>query len=128
MMIECNLLPLPTLTMSTRFFENLSIGQRIKYMREQRKYTQVELAKKAGVGQAAISNLETDSSRKPSAPTLLRLAAALDCNPNWFLDGIGDPSTWQPVTKDAEAEVLARYRKMSPEARVAFLAFMKTFK
>lgn len=114
--------------MSTRFFENLSIGQRIKYMREQRKYTQVELAKKAGVGQAAISNLETDSSRKPSAPTLLRLAAALDCNPNWFLDGIGDPSTWQPVTKDSEAEILARYRKMSPEARVTFLAFMKTFK
>ena len=57
--------------MSTRFFENLSIGQRIKYMREQRKYTQVELAKKAGVGQAAIGKPPVDFQHHGVAPICL---------------------------------------------------------
>lgn len=112
----------------SHFFASLSIGQRIKYMREQRKYTQSELAAKCGVGQAAISNLETDSSRRPSASTLLKLSAALDVNPHWFIDGEGDPTHWKPITKDSEAEVMDAYRRMSLEARVAFLNVMKAMK
>jgi len=48
-------------------FERMTIGDRLRYLIEVRRYTQVELAKKVGVTQAAISNLVIDSSRKPSA-------------------------------------------------------------
>lgn len=114
--------------MSNSSFNELSIGQRIKHLREARRYTQRELGNKAGVGQAAISNLETDSSRKPSARTLLRLADALDCNPNWFLDGMGDPTLWRPVTNLAEASLLMAYRALTQEARRALLAVAQSMK
>ncbi len=49
-------------------FEQMTIGDLIRYLRELHGYKQSELAMKAGITQAAIGNLETDSSRKPSAP------------------------------------------------------------
>lgn len=112
----------------SEYHESLSIGQRIRLMREMRRYKQTELAQKIGLGQAAISNLETDSSRKPSAPTLLKLAAALECSPQWLLDGKGKPDAWRPVTKAAEVELLETYRAMTPEARAALLAAARAMK
>jgi len=38
----------------TKNFERLSIGDRLRYLIEVRRYTQVELAKKVGVTQAAL--------------------------------------------------------------------------
>jgi transcriptional regulator with XRE-family HTH domain len=58
---------------------------------EYREISQTELAGRIGLTQSAISNLVTDSARKPSAPTLLKLADALGCQPSWLLDGYGDP-------------------------------------
>ena len=83
---------------------------------------QVELAAKIGVTQAAISNIVTDSSRKPSAPTLMKLAMALGCNPQWILDGKGDPFAWQAVTQDSHVELLTLFKNMPEEARQALLA------
>lgn len=103
-------------------FEKMTIGDRIRYLREIKEVKQVDLAKRIGLSQAAISNLETDSSRKPSAPTLMKLAAALECNPDWILNGKGDPFTWAPITKEAEVELLKLYKHMTPAARQAILA------
>lgn len=83
---------------------------------------------KAGITQAAISNLETDSSRKPSAPTLLRLAMALECEPAWLLDGIGDPHEHRPVSAGAEGELVEAFRAMTPAAKSALLAAAKAMK
>lgn len=109
----------------TKNFERLSIGDRIRYLIEVREYTQVELAKKIGVTQAAISNLVTDSSRKPSAPTLLKLAAALQANPDWILTGQGEPFEMNTITRKSEQQLLEAFRHMDSQAQAALIAAAK---
>jgi transcriptional regulator with XRE-family HTH domain len=49
----------------------------VKRLREERKLTQAELAKRAGVTEAYISMLEGGQRKNPSLPTLKKLARAL---------------------------------------------------
>ena len=75
--------------------------------------------------QASISNWITGHSRKPSAPSLLKLAAALDCNPQWIIDGTGDPWQMNTITESSEKDLLESFRKMDPGAQAALLAAAK---
>lgn len=109
----------------TKNFEKMTLGDRLRYLLEARGYTQVEIAKKIGITQAAISNIVTDSSRKPSAPTLLKLAAALQANPQWILDGKGDPFEINTITAKSEQELLHAFREMDHQAQAALLAAAK---
>lgn len=106
----------------TKNFEKLSIGDRLRYLIEVRGYTQVELAHKIGLTQAAISNIVTNSSRRPSAPTLLKLAAALQANPQWILDGQGDPFEINTIGAHSEQELLNAFRNMDEQAQAALIA------
>jgi len=54
-----------------------NLGERLKFLRENRKLTQKELAKLADVSQATIAHIEK-STKDPSVETLRKLAAALD--------------------------------------------------
>ncbi len=54
-----------------------NLGERLKFLRENRKLTQKELAELAGVSQATIAHIEK-STKDPSVDTLKKLAAALD--------------------------------------------------
>jgi len=54
----------------------MSYGKTIKKYRLERKMTQVELAKKAGLTDVWISHLENER-RKPSLKTAIKLADAL---------------------------------------------------
>lgn len=58
-------------------------GQKIKYFREQREWTQTDLAKKVGIGKTAIANYETGF-RSPKQDTLFALAKAFDVSINEF--------------------------------------------
>lgn len=109
----------------TKNFEKLSLGDRLRYLLEVRGYSQVALAKKIGITQAAISNLVTDSSRKPSAPTLLKLAAALQANPDWILTGQGDPFEINVISRKAEKELLEAFRNMDQQSQAAIVAAAK---
>lgn len=109
----------------TKPLEINTVGDRLRYLIEVRKYTQVELAKKIGLTQAAISNLVTDSSRKPSAPTLLKLAAALQANPDWIITGDGEPFQINTIGARAEQDLLEVFRQMDDGAKAALLAAAK---
>ena len=109
----------------TTNFQKLSLGDRLRYLLEIRGYSQVALAKKIGITQAAISNLVTDSSRKPSAPTLLKLAAALQANPDWILTGEGDPFEMNVVNRKSEKELLEAFRNMNAQGQAALIAAAK---
>jgi transcriptional regulator with XRE-family HTH domain len=109
----------------TKNFEKLTIGDRLRYLLEVRGYTQVEVAAKIGLTQAAISNIVTQSSRKPSAPTLLKLAAALQANPDWIMTGRGEPFEINVIGASAEKELLASFRDMDDQAKAALLAAAK---
>jgi transcriptional regulator with XRE-family HTH domain len=71
--------------------QRLSRGDRLRWIMEYRGIKQTELAVRIGLTQSAISNLVTDKARKPSAPTLLKLADVLGLRPEWLLHGDGNP-------------------------------------
>lgn len=56
-----------------------SVATQIKVVREQRDYTQQQLAERAGMLQSRISTMEDVNYSSWSVKTLKRLAAALDC-------------------------------------------------
>lgn len=105
-----------------RWAKDVSIGERLRWLIEHRGITQVALAEKIGTTQAAVSNIVTQSSRKPSAPTLLRLAAALECSAQWIMTGEGHPFEINVVGKKSEKDLLEAYRSMEPQAQAALLA------
>lgn len=112
--------------MAAPLFKKMSIGDRVRHVMDERGIKQTELALRIGVGQAAISNIVTDASRKPSAPTLIAMATELRVNPAWILTGEGDPYTWAPVTSADQVELLNLYRAMTNAARQALLATART--
>lgn len=107
---------------SEHLFEAMSVGERVRWILEVREVKQTEIAERIGITQAGISNVVTDASRKPSAPTLLALARELEINPQWLLDGKGDPFAWAPVTASDQVELLNLYKAASKQGRAAILA------
>lgn len=56
---------------------NYTLPERLKYIRSSRGLTQAQLAKKAGLGQSTIGQIESGA-KDPSISTLRKIAAALD--------------------------------------------------
>lgn len=71
-------------------------GQNIKKIREQKNIGITELAKKAKVGIATISELESGIRKNPSGSTLKKIADALDINVNDIL-GISEETDYDIV-------------------------------
>lgn len=63
-----------------------TVGERIHALRKSKKLSQVILAKKVGVSNAAISQWER-SETEPKGDNLMSLAAALECSPSHLLYG-----------------------------------------
>ena len=60
------------------------IGEKLKAARTRRLLTQDELAKRAGVSQSTIANIERDNA-EPQFRTIRKLAKALDIEPTELL-------------------------------------------
>lgn len=108
-----------------RWAKGASIGDRLRWLMEYRNVKQVQLAEQIGITQAAISNIATTASRKPSAPTLLRMAAALQCSADWLITGEGHPFEINVVGKKAEKDLLNAFRALDEQAQAALLAAAK---
>lgn len=67
----------------------MSLGTKIKQLREAAGWTQAELATRSGLGRGYISRLETDDYNKPSADTFVRLASALKVSPDELHEAAG---------------------------------------
>jgi len=102
-------------------FQQMSVGDRLRYIMEVRCIKQTELAALINIGQAGISNIVTRKSRKPSAPTLLAMAEVLAVNPSWLLNGAGDPYAWAPVTSESQVELLNLFRAMTENGKTSML-------
>lgn len=96
-----------------------SFGYRVWTRREHKKLTQTQLSAKAGIGQSAISSIETGDVQWSRGRNLLRLAAALDCDPTWLETGVGDPEA-NPDLPDAA--FLAIYAELTAANRRLWLA------
>jgi transcriptional regulator with XRE-family HTH domain len=80
----------------------MHIGERVRRLREQRGYTQVELSARSGVRQSVISRLENGTRGNPSADVLKRLALALGCTTDYL---VGMYEEEDPVAMPAVAAV-----------------------
>ena len=75
---------------------------RLRAARDLRKWSQGELADRAGMPPSSIAHFETGS-RKPSFDTLRRLANALEVTTDYLLGRVDDPSLAQaadPLFRD----------------------------
>ncbi|QEL55480.1 helix-turn-helix domain-containing protein [Chromobacterium paludis] len=72
----------------------LSLAERIRHMRLERRWTQAELARKASVSPSTIKSLENGYNR--STTRLANLARALRVTPEWLQTGRGPRDPLSP--------------------------------
>lgn len=99
----------------------MSIGKRIRSLRLTKGFKQGELAKKIGIKQASLSEIEHGHTIQPAGDTLLRIASALEASPHWIQTGKGSPVAPLESTPD-ESEAVALFRALSDAYKSAWLA------
>ncbi|WP_419854656.1 helix-turn-helix domain-containing protein [Candidatus Poriferisodalis sp.] len=100
---------------------NDSLGARLRVMRQEQALSLTEVAHRAGISKAYLSQLEHGASTTPSHEVLRRLATALGTS---ITDLTGTPDTWQPVESEqlpASLRAFAQGARL-PQADVAMLA------
>ena len=112
------------LTVPLQLLDPAAIGPRIRWLRKLRGLTQVQLGNKIGIDQTALSKLEIGSSKKPESHTLLRLAAALEANPNWILTGSGDHEVMDSLPEDDKEIVLKAYARLDEAGKASLLVIL----
>lgn len=96
-------------------------GERIKDLRKSMGLTQPELAELAKIKQASLSELETGETKRPRGDTLVRIAKALQVDPDWLITGAGSPArAVQP--DEAQQELLAIWNDLAEANRIALMA------
>lgn len=94
----------------------MSVGSRIKELRESKGISRSELADKIGVTIGAISNYENEVS-SPKEPILFKLMEILECDANYlFQDSINIPSNKNNISV-AEYEHIKKYRELDTHGK-----------
>jgi transcriptional regulator with XRE-family HTH domain len=94
----------------------MTLGQKIKELREARDWTQEKLAERSGLGGGHISRLEADGYKNPSANTLLKIARALRTNPSALFRAAGYTTTEKKDKPRSFQELLEDCLTVSPIA------------
>jgi transcriptional regulator with XRE-family HTH domain len=86
---------------------DMTIGDRLKEARKDAKLTQIDLAKRSGVKQSTISDLEVGNTR--GTTNIAQLASVLSVSALWLETGRGDksPKSVQPEIALAPAQAQA---------------------
>lgn len=86
----------------------MTVGERIKELRTQKKLTQTELAKLVELSYIQVGRYETNKSN-PSADVLQRLATALDITTDYLMKGTEDDAVAAQLT---DKELLKQFKQM----------------
>ncbi len=70
----------------------MNLGDRIRKLRDERELTQGQLALSSSVSQGYLSQLENGEVKNPSAAVLLRVAQAVDVDPDELFEAAGYPT------------------------------------
>lgn len=79
--------------------EKNTLGARLRQARDLRGISQYELARRARISRAFLSNVEGDR-KTPSERTVADVAAALDVSAFWLLSGEGSPAPRRDLVED----------------------------
>lgn len=102
----------------------MNIGKRVRLRRKELGMTQVELASRAGITQSTLSSIENGDTSTPLGANLLRLAAALECSPNWLQTGKG--SVTIQATDTTVSELNALVGGLDDQQKATLLAVANT--
>ncbi len=105
--------------------QTLTIGQRIRLAREAAGFNQGELARRIGIKQASLSDLENGQSKAPSAKVLLDMADILKVSPRWIIEGEDGEVM---VASPQEHSLLDLFRDLSDEQKAAVLGTLNALK
>lgn len=101
----------------------LAVGCRIAQAREQKQYTQAELAGLVGVTSGAIAQYETGRNL-PKLARLEQIALALDISTEWLLTGDEPDELIKAQTKNEEA-ALRLVRSLPAEQQANAIAMLE---
>jgi Predicted transcriptional regulators len=94
----------------------MNIGNKIKELREERGWSQEQLARKSGLTRGYISVLELRGTTDPRARVLLKLAEAFNISLDELYEVAGYKPTGEKVRTETPEEILERLKLASPVA------------
>lgn len=95
-----------------------TVGQRLEWWIAKRNRKQTELAKAAGMSQAAVSEIVSGRSKRPAADNMLRLARELQLRPEYLVWGEGPPETTSfSQLSGLEAQLVMLFRCLPDDAK-----------
>ena len=89
------------------------VGQIVKKKREQARISQNQLAKAAGISQAALSKIESEE-KNPSVETVYLLAAGLDCTVSELL---GEKPEGVTFLSDRQRQLLEVFQQLNDNGK-----------
>ena|SRR6266540_1853131 len=96
-------------------------GERIRRLRNERGWTQEQLARQAGLSKSAISEAESDTTQ-PRGPNLVRIASALGASIDFLLTGQERPPPPRTPEISVPTELAEMARRLGlPFQHVEFL-------
>ena len=103
------------------------LGKKVSRMREERDWSQAELAKRSGIMAATLSRIESGGIKNPGLDILKALAVAFGISVDYLI-GVKDRVTFgDSLKRDPEAQVIFRgYERLSPEERKLVKRFVET--
>ena len=102
-----------------------SIGERIRALRTTRGLTQRELGRRIGVSAAAITQLESGTSKVPKATVLEGMCRELQTNSAWLLSGTGESSASMSLVGERH-ELILIYDDLPNQGRDLLMAQART--
>jgi transcriptional regulator with XRE-family HTH domain len=99
----------------------MDTGKRIRALRFARGMSQKALAKAIGIAAPSLSQLETGVSVQPSGPVLAALCRVLHTNPDFLLQGVGQPGAHTSLDGD-QTELVAIWNALPEAGQTALLA------
>ena len=94
----------------------MELKDRLKYARKRAELTQSELAERAGIKQASVSEIERGLSR--TSAYLVKIATVCGVDPLWLAEGTGSPDAGERTTDHEEASLSSADQVRSMLARI----------
>jgi transcriptional regulator with XRE-family HTH domain len=109
----------------------LPVGENIKELRKDRGLSQGDLAKRVGMSQASLSEIESGRTKFPSSNNLLKIASVLGVDPNYFL-GNAEKSSSANIEIDrlilsvesVEEAIIRAGQKLTPRSKAKLIAHL----
>lgn len=94
----------------------MELKDRLKYARKRAELTQSELAERAGIKQASVSEIERGLSR--TSAYLVKIATVCGVDPLWLAEGVGSPDVGERTQAQEEAQMSSADQVRSMLARI----------